>query len=158
MQFSQLPPKVILEKLNFHMLVNDIHIYLSWHKIRYKCLKHRNAKPKGLKALEENVSSINEDPSVAKDFKNKTSFRICIRSWSCATVLQTQNPPGENWSPRNADKPVSIVKTTTSAQRNLSGALRTQELSGFQLFLELILCHSAPYSGFSWRELVLQEY
>ena len=110
-------------------------------------MKHRNVKPKQLKALEGNIGSIKEDPSVAKNFKNKTSFRICIKSCSCATVLQTQYPPGENWPPRSSDKPVSIGKTTISAQRNLPGALRIQELSGFQLFLELILCHSAPYPG-----------
>jgi hypothetical protein len=28
---------------------------------------------------------------------------ICAWSWPCATVLQTQIPPGENWSPRSTD-------------------------------------------------------
>jgi hypothetical protein len=32
----------------------------------------------------------------------------------------------ESWSPRIADKPVSTGKTTTSAQRDMPGTLRTQ--------------------------------
>jgi hypothetical protein len=61
----------------------------------------------------------------------------CTWSWSCARVLHTQILPGESWSPRSADMPVSTGKTTTSAQRDMSGALRTQEprfAIGFFLF------------------------
>jgi hypothetical protein len=81
------------------------------------------------------------------------------------TELHTQIPLGESWPPRNADKPVTTGKTTTSAQRDLPGILRTKELrSGlgqepfdFPLLQELILCHSAPYPNTTRRELVSQE-
>ena len=83
------------------------------------------------------------------------------QSWSCATALHTQIPPGESWCPRSAGTPVSTGKTTTSVQRDPHKAIRTQELrsslgqnpTGFHLPTELILCHSSSYpnvSGESW--------
>jgi hypothetical protein len=56
-------------------------------------------------------------------------------------VLQTQIVLRDSWPPRSADKPVSTGKTTTAAQRDPPGTLRTQELeeqpgkepSGFSL-------------------------
>ena len=61
--------------------------------------------------------------------------------------------------------PVSTGKTITSAQRDLPGVLRTQELrsslgqepSGLRLHPELILCHRATYTNTARRELVSQE-
>ena len=91
MQVSQHLSKMILEKLNFHMQENDIHIYHSSHKIKYKCVKY-HVKPKGLKALEENIGSIKEDPSVGKDFKNKTSFRICIGAGPVPQCSKPKHP------------------------------------------------------------------
>ena len=41
---------------------------------------------------------------------------MATRSWSCATSIHIPIPSGENWSPRNADTPVSTGKNTTSAQ------------------------------------------
>ena len=52
---------------------------------------------------------------------------ICLQSWPCATSLYIQIPLGESWSPRSADTPMSTGRTTTSAPRDLPGALRTQE-------------------------------
>jgi hypothetical protein len=57
----------------------------------------------------------------------KTFALVCARSWSCATALHDQTPLGESGSPRNADKPVSTSKTTTSAQRDPPRIIRTQE-------------------------------
>jgi hypothetical protein len=53
---------------------------------------------------------------------------ICLQSWPCATSLYIQIPLGESWSPRSADTPMSTGRTTTSAPRDLPGALRTPEL------------------------------
>ena len=47
-----------------------------------------------------------------------------------STKLHIQILPGESWSPRSANKPVSTGKTTTAAQKNLSVTLRTQEQRG----------------------------
>jgi hypothetical protein len=44
----------------------------------------------------------------------------------CATALHTQTPR-ESLSPSSEDKPVTTGKTTTSAQRDMPGTLRTQE-------------------------------
>jgi hypothetical protein len=44
-----------------------------------------------------------------------------------ATACHTQISPGERWSPRSAYMPRSTGKTTTSAQKGLPRALRTQE-------------------------------
>ena len=49
-----------------------------------------------------------------KDAKEKYHFflvSICAQSWSCATA---QIPPGESWSPSNAERPVRTGKITTS--------------------------------------------
>jgi hypothetical protein len=94
------------------------------------------------------------------------SCSICLISkryshGSCATVLHTQILPGETWPPRSVDSPVSIGKTTTSAQRNQSRALRAQEPrstlrqdpSGFYLYWELIcatVLHIQIPLGESW--------
>jgi hypothetical protein len=48
---------MILQKLNVHMQKNDSHIYHSTHKIKEKCVKVGDVKPKGLKLLEGNISS-----------------------------------------------------------------------------------------------------
>ena len=94
---------------------------------------------------------------------------LCSRSWSCAIVLHTQIRPGESWSPRSADTPVSTGKTITSDQiPGPSGVLpepsgpRIQGTSGDRILLvsvcnpELTLCHSSPYPNSSQRELVSQ--
>jgi hypothetical protein len=39
-----------------------------------------------------------------------------------------QIPPGESWSPRSSDKPISAGKTTIDAQRYPPGTLRTQDV------------------------------
>jgi hypothetical protein len=41
---------------------------------------------------------------------------VCTQTWSCATELRTQIPPGGRWSPRSAYTSVSTGKTTTSVQ------------------------------------------
>jgi hypothetical protein len=77
----------------------------------------------------------------------------------------TQIPPGESWSPRSADTPVSTGRTT-SALSDPSRIHRAQDprsslgqdLSGFHLPLEQTLCHSSPYPDPSRREQVSQEY
>ena len=57
MQGRQHAQKMILENLNVHMQKNDSHIYHSTHKIKEKCVKVGDVKPKGLKLLEGNISS-----------------------------------------------------------------------------------------------------
>jgi hypothetical protein len=44
------------------------------------------------------------------------NFDIQEAKVPCATFLCTQILPGESWSPRSADTPVSTGKTTTSTQ------------------------------------------
>ena len=46
----------------------------------------------------------------------KLLVSICAQSWSCATELCTQIPPGESWSHRSTYTPVSIGKIFTSLQ------------------------------------------
>jgi hypothetical protein len=41
---------------------------------------------------------------------------ICTQSWSSATELHEQMPPGESWSVRSIYTPVSTGKTTASHQ------------------------------------------
>jgi hypothetical protein len=84
---------------------------------------------------------------------------------SFATGLHSQIALGESEPPRSADSPVRTSRTTSAAQRNLSGTLRTQELrtclgqesSSFYLFPELILYHRTTYTNTTRRELVSQE-
>jgi hypothetical protein len=60
---------------------------------------------------------------------------------------------------------MSTGKTTTSAQRDLLGTLRTQEprnslgqeLASFPLHPKMILCHSVTYPNTTRIELVSQE-
>jgi hypothetical protein len=62
--------------------------------------------------------------------------------------------------------PVSTSKTTNSVLRDLPRALRIEEWRSslgqdpylFQLHLQLILCHSTPYSNTIRRELVSQDF
>ena len=96
---------------------------------------------------------------------------ICTQSWSCATELHIQIPPGESWFPRSAYTPVSTGKATISLQiPGPRGTLtepsgqRNQRSAGDRIFLvsactsELTLYHSSPHPNSSWRELVSQEY
>ena len=71
--------------------------------------------------------------------------------WQVLVTFFAEELLGESWAPRSADMIVSIGKPTTSAQRDLPSALRTQEPrnglgqdpSSFPLGPELILYHSA---------------
>jgi hypothetical protein len=83
------------------------------------------------------------------------------QSWSCDTALHTQILPRESGSQRSVDKPVSTSKTISSAQRDPPEDHRTQkhrssqwqDPSSFHLHPELTLCHRAPYTNSSQREL-----
>ena len=113
-----------------------------------------------------------EDLHIKLDTLNMTEKKWRIaQSWSCATELHIQIPPGESWSPRCADKPVSTGKTTTSLQiSGPRGTLpepsghRNQGSAGDRILLvsvctpELNIYHRCSYLNFSWRELVCQEY
>ena len=96
---------------------------------------------------------------------------VCTQSRSCTTVLHTQIPSEESWSPRSANMPVSTDKTNTSAQIPCTrwtfpepSGHRNQGTSRDRILLvsvctpELTLCHSTPYPNSSQRDLVSQEY
>jgi hypothetical protein len=79
--------------------------------------------------------------------------------------LHMQIVPGGSKPPRSVDRLVGPGRTTTTAQRNPPGTLRTQEPRGclgqessiLCLCPELILCHRATYTNIIRRELVSQE-
>jgi hypothetical protein len=111
--------------------------------------------PRALRTQEPR-SSLRQDPSGSR---------------SCTTVLHTQIPSEESWSPRSANMPVSTDKTNTSAQIPCTrwtfpepSGHRNQGTSRDRILLvsvctpELTLCHSTPYPNSSSRELVSQEY
>ena len=100
------------------------------------------------------------------DHKNYTSVlvSICPRTRSSAIGPHTQIVPELGKPLKSADRPVSMGRTTTAAQRNPSRTLRTQdqgaawvqESSRFHLHLELNLCHRATYTHTARGELVSQ--
>ena len=100
-----------------------------------------------------------------KKKKSQDVVSVCTQTQSCATAGHTQIPPGKSWSLKSADMSVSTGKTSTSAERDLPGTLRTQEQrsslgqdpSGSHLCWKLILCHSAPYTNTARGKLVSQE-
>jgi hypothetical protein len=83
---------------------------------------------------------------------------ISVWAWSLSCAFHTQIPPGESWSLRSANTPMSTVKTTTSAQspdsrgtrwepsehRN-QGKARDRSLPVSLYTPELTFQHSSPY-------------
>jgi hypothetical protein len=99
------------------------------------------------------------------------TISICVHSWSYATELPIQIPPGKSWSPKSVDKTVSTGKTITSLQIPSPRGTPPPEPSGHSdpgsagnrillvsvWTLELNLYHSSPYLNSSQRVLVSQE-
>jgi hypothetical protein len=66
----------------------------------------------------------------SKVSRYKINLRKSVISSQPIAYPLTQIAPGWSKPHRSVNKPVSVGRTTTSAQRNLPGTLRTQELRG----------------------------